>query len=121
MVSAQDKPSRFGCKSERLSEDQLNLALEELETASAKTEAEEEKKDEGLKRERAKKRRANRGHLPANLPRIEQLIEPESTVCPCCGKAMRVIGKCRDACLIAASKKDKSERLDKVPASFRVI
>ncbi len=101
--------AHFGRKSERLSEDQLNLALEELETASAKTEAEEEKKDEGLKHERTKKRRANRGHLPANLPRIEQVIEPESTVCPCCGKPMHVIGE------------DKSERLDKVPASFRVI
>ena len=52
--------------SERLSEDQLNLVLEELETASAKAEAEEEKKDEGLKRERAKKRRANRGSLPCS-------------------------------------------------------
>ena len=101
--------ARFGRKSERLSEEQLNLALEELETASAKTEAEEEKKDESLKRERTKKRRANRGSLPAHLPRIEQVIAPESTVCPCCGEAMHVIGE------------DKSERLDKVPASLRVI
>jgi transposase len=101
--------ARFGRKSERLSEDQLNLALEELETASAKAEAEEEKRDEGLKRERAKKRRANRGYLPENLPRIEQVIEPESTLCPCCGEQMHVIGE------------DKSERLDKVPASWRVV
>lgn len=77
-----------------------------METASAKTEAEEGKNDEGLKRERTKKRRAIRGSLPAHLPRIEQIIEPESTVCPCCGKVMRVIGE------------DKSERLDKVPASI---
>ena len=97
--------ARFGRSSERLSEDQLNLVLEELETASAKAEAEEEKKDEGLKRERAKKRRANRGSLPAHLPRIEQVVEPASTVCPCCGEEMHVIGE------------DKSERLDKVPAT----
>ena len=101
--------ARFGRKSERLSEDQLILVLEELETASAKTQAGEEKKDEELKRTRTKKRRANRGALPAHLPRIEQVIEPESTVCPCCGKAMHVIGE------------DKSERLDKVPAQLRVI
>ena len=101
--------ARFGCKSERLSEDQLALVLEELETANAKTEAEEEKKDEGLKRERTKKRRANRGALPAHLQRIEQVIEPQSTLCPFCGKAMHVIGE------------EKSERLDKVPAIFRVI
>ena len=80
--------ARFGRKSERLSEDQLALVLEELETANAKTEAEEEKKDEDLKRARAKKRRANRGALPAHLQRIEQVIEPENTLCPCCGKAM---------------------------------
>jgi transposase len=101
--------ARFGRKSERLSEDQLILALEELETASAKAESQEEKKDGELKSKRAKKRRANRGSLPAHLPRIEQVIEPESTVCPCCGKAMHVIGE------------DKSERLDKVPAQLRVI
>ena len=71
--------ARFGRKSERLSEDQLNLVLEELEIASAKAETEEEQKDGNLKRERAKKRRANRGSLPAHLPRIEQVIEPEST------------------------------------------
>ena len=67
--------ARFGRKSERLSEDQLALVLEELETDSAKNEAEDEKKDESLKRERAKKRRANRGALPAHLQRIEQIID----------------------------------------------
>ena len=101
--------ARFGRKSERLSEDQLALVLEELETDSAKTEAEEEKKDESLKRARAKKRRANRGALPSHLQRIEQIIEPENTLCPCCGKAMHVIGE------------ERSERLDKIPAVFRVI
>ena len=108
-IIAQLRRAHFGRKSERLSEDQLNLALEDLETASAKAETEEEKKDEELKLKRTKKRRANRGSLPAHLPRIEQVIEPESTVCPCCGKAMHVIGE------------DRSERLDKVPAQLRVI
>ena len=81
--------------------------LEELEIAAAKSEAEEEKKDESLKPKRAKKRRANRGSLPAHLPRIEQVIEPESR--SCCGLPMRVIGE------------DRSERLDKIPATLRVI
>ena len=36
--------ARFGRKSERLSEDQLNLVLEELEIASAKAETEEERR-----------------------------------------------------------------------------
>ena len=99
--------ARFGRKSERLSEDQLNLVLEELETASAKAEAEEDKTDEGLKRARAKKRRANRGSLPENLPRIEQVIEPESTICPWlavkpCTSSARISPsastRCRPAC-----------------------
>lgn len=101
--------ARFGRKSERLSDEQLNLVLEELEIADAKSEAENEKKDEAVKPKRAAKRRANRGSLPGHLPRIEQVIEPESTVCPCCGLPMRVIGE------------DRSERLDKIPATLRVI
>jgi transposase len=43
-------------------------------------------------RARSKKRRANRGALPANLPRLDVPIEPEETNCPCCLAPMRVIG-----------------------------
>ena len=51
----------------------------------------------------------NLGHLPEHLPRIEQVIEPESTLCPCdCGE-MVWIGE------------DRLERLDIVPAQLRVI
>ncbi len=49
------------------------------------------------------RRRANRGHLPAHLPREETVIEPEARACPCCGGALHVIGE------------DVAERLDKVP------
>ncbi len=42
------------------------------------------------------------------MPRIEEVIEPESTLCDC-GHARHVIGE------------DVSERLDIVPARFRVI
>jgi hypothetical protein len=48
----------------------------------------------------AEKRRAGRGSLPDHLPRIEVMIEPEDTACPCCGDAMYVIGE------------DRSQRLD---------
>lgn len=37
------------------------------------------------------------------------MIEPPSTTCPCCGGALHVIGE------------DCSERLDKIPAKYRVI
>ena len=88
--------AQFGKKSERLAPDQLQLAMEDLETAVAKQDAEEEKKQAAEtptkpKTETKKKRRPNRGSLPAHLPRIHVTIEPESTVCPCCEGQMHMI------------------------------
>jgi transposase len=100
---------RFGARSERLPEEQLQLGLEALEQAIAKDEAEAEKRDPELRQGNAAKRRANRGALPAHLPRIEVTLEPEDTACPCCRAPMMVIGE------------DSSERLDVIPAQFRVI
>lgn len=51
----------------------------------------------------------NRGALPAHLERVEQLVDIEHKSCGCCGGALHVIGE------------DVSERLDVVPASFRVL
>ena len=111
----QYRHAKFGPKSEKLDPAQLQLALEELETAIAQTEAEiaevEEKiaaseadPDKG-KRRKPRKSRA----LPADLPRIERVIEPDSVVCPCgCGDMVR-IGE------------DRADRLDYVPAQYRVI
>ena len=70
---------QFGRRSEKLDPDQLNLGLEDLEQAVAEGEAEQEKADPALKRARAEKRRAGRGSLPDHLPRIEVVIEPETT------------------------------------------
>jgi len=100
---------QFGRKSERLPEEQLQLGLEDLEAAIAKGEAEAERCDPALRRERAARRRANRGNLPAHLPRIEVELAPQDTACPCCRAAMVVIGE------------DRSERLDVIPAQFRVL
>ena len=100
---------QFGARSERLPEEQLQLGLEALEQAIAKEEAEAEKQDPELRKDNAAKRRANRGALPAHLPRIEVILEPEDTACPCCRVPMTVIGE------------DTSERLDVIPAQFRVI
>src|SRR6266581_2047941 len=77
--------NQFGRKSERLSEDQLNLGLEDLETAIASGEAAQEKADATIATSRKRARKVNRGHLPAHLPREEMVIEPENKVCPCCG------------------------------------
>jgi len=101
--------NHFGRKSEKLSEDQLNLGLEDLETAIASGEVAAEKADATLAASRRRERKVNRGNLPAHLPREEIVIEPPSTACPCCGGDLHVIGE------------DRSERLDKIPAKYRVI
>ncbi|MGE0764980.1 MAG: IS66 family transposase [Hyphomicrobiaceae bacterium] len=101
--------NHFGRKSEKLEPDQLDLGLEDLETAIASGEAAAEKANATLKASRTRERKVNRGHLPAHLPREEVVIEPTSASCPCCGGALHVIGE------------DRSERLDKIPAKYRVI
>ena len=103
------KAQGFEAKSERLAKlhpDQLNLALEDLEQAIAKTEATEEKTQTA---DAARKRRINRGALPAHLPRTHETVAPADTNCPCCKKPMHVIGE------------ETSERLDVIPAQYRVI
>ncbi len=103
------KRLQFGARSERLPDAQLQLGLEDLETAIATGEAEGEKRDPGLRARRAAKRRASRGALPAHLPRVEVTLAPEDSACPCCRGVMAVIGH------------DTAERLDVIPAQFRVI
>jgi hypothetical protein len=98
---------QFGRRSEKLDPDQLNLALEDLEQTVAESEAEQEKADPALRKARSEKRRAGRGSLPEHLPRVEIIIEPEDTACPC-GGAMHVIGE------------DRSQRLDVIPAQYLV-
>jgi transposase len=100
---------QFGRRSEKLDPDQLQLAFEDVEQAVAATEAADDKHDLVGARERAEKRRTNRGALPAHLPRIHVTIAPEDTHCPCCRSPMHVIGE------------DAAERLDMIPAQFRVI
>ena len=100
-----------GKRSEKLTDDGRQLAFEDLEVAVAEV---EEQAPEGPTTPPAsprKRRSVNRniGNLPEGLPRIEEVIEPESTLCPCgCGE-MHGIGE------------DRTERLDIVPAQLRVI
>jgi len=103
------KRLQFGATSERLPEEQRQLGLADLEQAIAQGEAEGEKHDPALKRERTAKRRASRGALPAHLPRVEVTLMPEDTACPCCRGVMAVIGH------------DSAERLDVAPAQFQVL
>jgi transposase len=101
--------AQFGRRSERLDADQLALALEDLETALAKAEREEERQEERVDRARPARCRASRNEQLDRLPHEEVVIEPEAKSCPCCGGVLHVIGE------------DVAKRLDKIPAKVRVI
>jgi len=100
---------RFGRRAEKLPEDQLLLGLEEVEQAVASGEAEADTVAPAERSKRATKRRLNRGSLPPHLPRIEMVVDIEDHACPCCRNVLHRIGE------------DVSERLDIVPAQFRVL
>src|SRR5688572_8078616 len=69
---------QFGRRSERLDPDQLQLGLEDLEQAMAAAEAVQEATaaKDGAPRSRRVRRR-NLGALPADLPRVEVLVDVE--------------------------------------------
>lgn len=103
--------AQFGKSSEKLSPDQFNLPLEDAEFAQGVLEAAQEKAEaalQGLGAKTPRKPARNRGHLPLHLPRIERVIEPASTLCPC-------------GCEMARIGEDVSKRLDVIPAQFRVL
>ncbi len=100
-----------GKRSEKLTEDERQLAFEDLSIALAEVEVQKEdlatKTGDKTINKPAPKRTI--GNLPAELPRIEEIIEPDSLICPCGCGLMHKIGE------------DRSERLDIVPAQLRVI
>ena len=100
------KRALYGAKSEKSHPDQFHLALEDIETAMAVVHAEDEAIDPP-KPIATLKTRVGRGVLPKHLSRIEEIIAPDVT-CGC-GAERHIIGE------------DVSERLDIVPAQFRVI
>ena len=100
---------RFGRRAETLPEDQLLLGLEDVEQIEASSAAEIDAANAAERSSRAEKRRRNRGSLPAHLPRIEMVVDIDDHACPCCHNALHRIGE------------DVSERLDIIPAQFRVL
>jgi transposase len=108
-IVAEMRRAMYGRRSERIDDNQLALALEALETAHAKVQAEAEKANPALKTAAARQRRKSRNETLDHLPHEEVVIEPESKVCPCCNGALHVIGE------------DVSKRLDKVPAKLTVV
>ena len=100
---------RFGRRAETLPEDQMLLGLEDVEQTAASDAAIADQSVPTERAARAEKRRTNRGSLPAHLPRVEIVVDIDNRTCPCCQGELHRIGE------------DKSERLDIVPAQFRVL
>ena len=111
------KTLHFDAKSERLVtlvDEQMMLGLGDLATDTMPP-LPPAANDDGVAKPKAPTRvsrkpaRRNTGALPKHLPRYEQVIEPDSTVCPCCTAQMHRIGVC------------VHEALDIVPAILRVL
>ncbi|MBF6561438.1 MAG: IS66 family transposase [Candidatus Binataceae bacterium] len=111
LLIAKMKRDRFGASAERGRKllDQLEMQLEELETAAAEDEAAaaHATPDKTTVRPfmRAKPVRAP---LPAHLPR-ERVVLPSPTSCPCCGGKLAKLGE------------TITETLESIPRSYKVI
>ena len=104
------KRLKFGRTSEKLHPDQLKLALEDVEQAIAQTEHAADKAAPARREQSRRRRNAEeRPSLPENLPVVEVVISPKSTLCPCCKGSMHQIDE------------TVSKRLDVQPIQFRVV
>jgi transposase len=104
------KAWRFGAKTESMNAEQREIFEETLAADQASLEAQLEalQAQAGPKpapEKRPAKRQPKREAIPAHLPRVDELVEPENTTCSC-GEGMVRIGE------------DISERLDVIPAQF---
>jgi transposase len=100
---------KYGPASERLSDEQLELLEQEPGVSEAEIQAESERAQLQLPLKGSKPRPV-RQSLPAELPRIEQLIacQPQECVCGTCGREKVVIGY------------ESAEQLDVEPAKYFV-
>ena len=115
LIIAALQRNRFGRRSEQLDDATVQQGVEDLEQSVAEqTAAVEAAMSPGSlpqaapRLARAEPARRNRGALPAELPRVEQVIDAQTKTCLCCGGALHLIGE------------DKAEMLDYVPAQLRV-
>jgi transposase len=99
--------NRFGRRSEKLADETVQQATEDLEQSVAEKMAGLEAAAKA-KTPAGKPPKRNRGALPAHLPRVEIIVDMEDKACACCGGSLHQIGE------------DQAEMLDYVPAQFRV-
>ena len=86
---------RIGRRAETLPEDQMLLGLEDVEQTVASDAAIADQSAATERAARAERRRANRGSLPAHLPRIEIVVDIDDKVCRCCQSELHRIGEVR--------------------------
>jgi transposase len=106
------KRALYGARSEKQSEPEAQLPLSLGDLSPAPIELVEPAKlpapaNSNRPQQRSKAAR-NIGGLPAHLPRVDIVIEPQSKSCPCCQGQLHLIGE------------EISEMLDVVPAVLRV-
>ena len=95
LLIAKFKRDRFDASAERSRKllDQLEMQLEEVETAAAEDEAAAAQAGTGATTVRSFTRaKPVRGPLPAHLPR-ERVVAPSPTNCPCCGGKLSKLGE----------------------------
>src|SRR3954452_9696884 len=100
---------RFGRRAERLGPEEVVLALGGVEQTLAAGDAAADNDSTARKQVTPRRRQINRGALPPHLPREETIIDVADKTCACCGGLKHRIGE------------DVSERLDVIPAQFKVI
>lgn len=97
---------KYGARSEKLTDGQLELLEAEIGVNEAEVAAEAEIKSEV--RPVKVREHAGRNALPQHLERREELVTSPQRQCPCCGEVRRVIGY------------EEKEVLDLEPASYFV-
>src|ERR1700685_3647933 len=111
LLIAKMKRDRFGASAERGRKllDQLEMQLEELETAAAEDEAAAANTapDKTIVRPFTRAKPV-RGPLPAHLPR-ERVVLPSPSSCPCCGGKLAKLGE------------TITETLESIPRAYKVI
>ncbi|HEY4042896.1 MAG TPA: IS66 family transposase zinc-finger binding domain-containing protein, partial [Rhodopila sp.] len=110
LLIAKMKRDRFGASAERGRKllDQLEMALEELETTAAETAASAGAAAEQVSVRPFTRAQPVRGPLPAHLPR-ERAVLPSPSSCPCCGGKLVKLGEAI------------TESLESIPRSYKVI
>jgi transposase len=104
-----ERIAKYGAGSERLSNEQLELLEQEPGVSEPEIQAESERAQLQLPLKR-QKQTPKRQSLPAELPRVEQLVacQPQECVCGNCGRQKVLIGY------------ESAEQLDVEPAKYFV-